>query len=64
MALFSNGIMETAAAGVVNVATGVPMTTDAIMHIGSITRTLNVTLMMQLVDAGLVSLDRPLKQTA
>jgi len=62
IALYKDGKLETAAAGVVNVSTGVPMTTDTVMHIGSITKTLNATLLMQLVDEGRVALDQPLKQ--
>jgi len=39
--------------------TGVEVTHDTVMHIGSITKTLNTTLVMQLVDDGLVELDAP-----
>src|SRR5262245_26690778 len=60
-ALFRNGVLETAAAGVVNVTTGVQVTPETVMHIGSITKTLNTTLVMQLVDEGRIALDRPLK---
>ena len=60
-ALFRNGVLETAAAGVVNVTTGVTMTPETVMHIGSITKTLNTTLVLQLVDEGRIDLDRPLK---
>jgi len=58
-AVYHNGTMETAAAGVLNVTTGVEVTHDTVMHIGSITKTLNTTLVMQLVDDGLVELDGP-----
>jgi CubicO group peptidase (beta-lactamase class C family) len=62
VALFKDGKLETAAAGVVNVATGVPTTPDTVMHIGSITKTLNTTLVMQLVDEGRLALDQPVRK--
>jgi CubicO group peptidase (beta-lactamase class C family) len=58
-AVYHNRAMETAAAGVLNVTTGVEVTHDTVMHIGSITKTFNTTLVMQLVDDGLVELDAP-----
>jgi CubicO group peptidase (beta-lactamase class C family) len=61
VALFKDGVIETAAAGVVNVTTGVTVTPETVMHIGSITKTINTTLVMQLVDEGKILLDRPLK---
>src|SRR5262245_33347553 len=39
-----------ASAGTTNVTTGVGFTTDTLVHIGSITKVLNATLVMQLVD--------------
>ncbi len=59
VAVFDAGELMTAAAGVVNVKTGVELTPDAVMHIGSITKIVNATLMMQLVDEGKVDLDEP-----
>lgn len=59
VALYENGELSTAASGVINVTTGVALTTDTVMHIGSITKVFNATLLMQLVDEGLVELDRP-----
>lgn len=47
------------AAGVLNVTTGVAVSPEAIFQIGSVTKVLTATLIMQLVDAGLVSLDAP-----
>jgi len=58
-AIYHKGAIETAAAGLLNVTTGVELTHDTVMHIGSITKTLNTTLVMQLVDDGLVELDAP-----
>nr|WP_255671759.1 serine hydrolase domain-containing protein [Glycomyces amatae] len=48
-----------AVAGVVNVRTGVPVTVDAVFQIQSITKVWTATLVMQLVDEGLVGLDDP-----
>ncbi len=61
-AVFRNDTVETAAAGVINVDTGVELTTDTVMHIGSITKVFTATLIMQLVDEGLVDLDAPVKR--
>jgi len=48
-----------AAAGVLNVDTGVEATTDSIFQIGSITKTFTGTLTMQLVDQRRLKLDEP-----
>jgi CubicO group peptidase (beta-lactamase class C family) len=61
-AVFRAGQWEVAAAGVTNVTTGVDVTTETVMHIGSITKVLNATLVMQLVDEGQVELAAPLKR--
>lgn len=58
-AVFANGEIRTAAAGLVNVSSGVTMTPETVMHIGSITKIFNTTLLMQMVDDGLVELDAP-----
>ncbi len=58
-AIFHRDRITTAAAGVVNNVTGVEMTPDTVMHIGSITKIFNTTIVMQLVDDGLVELDAP-----
>ena len=47
--------------GVVNIRTGVPVTPDSLFQIQSITKILTATLVMQLVDAGLVQLDEPVQ---
>jgi CubicO group peptidase (beta-lactamase class C family) len=49
------------AAGVLNLSTGVEATTDSLFQIGSITKTFTATLVMQLVDEGLVELDKPVR---
>ena len=54
-----DGVTTTAAAGVANAA-GEPMTTDAVFRIGSLTKAFVATIVMQLVDEGLVDLDAPL----
>ena len=48
-----------AATGVANARTGQPVTTDTIFQIGSISKVYTATLVMQLVDEGLVDLDTP-----
>ncbi len=53
-------LVATAAAGVTNVDTRVPVTTDTVFQIGSITKVFTATLIMQLVDDGLLSLDTPI----
>lgn len=60
IAIFSNGHTVEAACGVANVETGVSMTAETLLHIGSITKILNATLVMQLVDEGRVELDNPI----
>lgn len=57
VAVFHEGVLTTAAAGIANVSTGVEVTPQTVMHIGSITKVLNATLIMQLVDEGKVDLE-------
>ncbi|MDE0758990.1 MAG: serine hydrolase, partial [Pseudomonadales bacterium] len=58
LAVLRNGrIAATAAAGVVNLDTQVKTTEGSVFQIGSISKTLTASLIMQLVDEGLVSLD-------
>ncbi|MEU8821671.1 serine hydrolase domain-containing protein [Actinoplanes sp. NPDC048796] len=49
-----------AAYGVLNLRTGVPVTTDSLFQIGSITKVWTATLVMQLVQEGKIQLDAPL----
>jgi CubicO group peptidase (beta-lactamase class C family) len=49
--------LHLAATGLRNSVTGDPVTTDTVMHIGSIMKVINAALFMQLVDDGLVGLD-------
>ncbi len=52
-------IIASAAAGKINLDTGVRTTTDTVFQIGSISKILTTTLIMQLVEEGKVSLDAP-----
>ncbi|GAB2560453.1 serine hydrolase domain-containing protein [Nocardia heshunensis] len=62
VAVLADGEITDAAAGLLNTATGVAATTDSVFQIGSVTKTWTSTLVMQLVDEGLVELDAPLRQ--
>jgi CubicO group peptidase (beta-lactamase class C family) len=50
-------IIAAAAAGVINLDTGVPATTDAVFQIGSITKPFTATMILQLRDEGRLDLD-------
>jgi CubicO group peptidase (beta-lactamase class C family) len=60
LAVYRNGRVTEAAAGVLNVETEVKTTTDSVFQIGSISKVLTTTLVMQMVDDGLVDLEAPL----
>src|SRR5215472_12656640 len=51
-----------AACGVLNSATAVPVTADSLFQVGSITKIWTATMIMQLVDEGLLSLDTTVSQ--
>ena len=51
-----------AAHGVLNSATGVPVTTDSLFQVGSITKIWTATMITQLIDEGLLSLDTAVSQ--
>ncbi|NYD43752.1 serine hydrolase domain-containing protein [Nocardioides panaciterrulae] len=53
-------VVGAAGAGVTSLATGVAVDTDTVFQIGSITKIWTTTLVMQLVDDGLLDLDAPL----
>ncbi|MDR0849840.1 MAG: beta-lactamase family protein [Propionibacteriaceae bacterium] len=57
IAVLADGIMWEAAAGKLSLTTGVDVTTDSVFQIGSITKVWTTTLVMQLVDDGLIGLD-------
>ena len=62
LAVWQGGHLYCAAAGILNINTGVTATTDSIFQIGSITKVLTTCLVMQLVDEGRVELDAPVRQ--
>jgi CubicO group peptidase (beta-lactamase class C family) len=57
LGIWSDGQEVLAAHGVLNAATQVPVTTDSVFQVGSITKIWTATMIMQLVDQGLLSLD-------
>ena len=61
LAVWHNKQLHQAAAGVLNLETGVKATTDSIFQIGSISKVMTACLVMQLVDEGKVELDKPVK---
>src|SRR6266542_3181626 len=56
LGIWSDGEEILAAHGVLNAATQVPVTTDSVFQVGSITKIWTATMIMQLVDEGLLSL--------
>ncbi|MDL2410320.1 serine hydrolase domain-containing protein [Rhizobium calliandrae] len=62
VALYRNGSLTEAVAGAANLSTGVELTPDTLMQIGSVTKIINATLIMQLVDEGLISLSDPISK--
>jgi CubicO group peptidase (beta-lactamase class C family) len=59
-AVIHNGRMMSAAAGVVNVETGVEARPNSLFQIGSITKSLTATLIMQAAEEGLIDIDTPI----
>src|SRR5262245_11139197 len=53
--------VEVATCGVVNVATGVPVTPATVFQVGSLTKVYTATLVQQAQAAGVVSLDEPVR---
>ena len=62
VAVLVDGQTIESSAGVVNLRTGVEVTPDALFMIQSTTKVWTATLVMQLVDAGLVELDVPVRE--
>lgn len=60
--VLEDGRIETAAAGLANLTSGVEMTPDTLFLTGSITKVWTTTLLMSLVEQGLVDLDAPVKR--
>ncbi|WP_151084080.1 serine hydrolase domain-containing protein [Nocardioides cynanchi] len=61
VAILAEGEVADFAAGVLSRSTGVEATADSVFQIGSITKLWTSTLVMQLVDEGLVDLDAPVR---
>lgn len=60
LAVWSGDDLTAVAAGVLDVTSGVATAPDSLFQVGSITKTLTATLVLQLRDQGLLSLDDPL----
>jgi CubicO group peptidase (beta-lactamase class C family) len=61
VAVLHNGEIVDATAGVLDIVTGEKVTSDAIFQIGSITKVWTATLIQELVNEGLLDLDRPVR---
>lgn len=59
LAVWHNGELRQAAAGILNQNTGMEATTDSVFQIGSITKVMTTCLVMQLVDEGRIDIDKP-----
>ncbi|MFN2527069.1 MAG: serine hydrolase domain-containing protein [Actinomycetota bacterium] len=59
LGVLDNQRITTGATGVANRDTGISVTPDTLFQIGSITKVWTATLVMQLVDEGLIDLDQP-----
>src|ERR1700678_2191987 len=57
LGIWSDGQEVLAACGVLNSATQVPVTPDSLFQIGSITKIWTATMIMQLIEEGLLALD-------
>jgi CubicO group peptidase (beta-lactamase class C family) len=62
VAVLADGEIRDEAAGILSLRTGVEATTDAVFKIGSITKIWTATLIQQLVDDGVLDLDRPVRE--
>jgi CubicO group peptidase (beta-lactamase class C family) len=60
--VLEDGRVEAEAAGMANLNSGIEMTPDTLFLTGSITKVWTTTLLMSLVDQGLVDLDAPVKR--
>ena len=61
LAVWSGGTLTEAAAGVVNLNTGIATTTNTLFQIGSITKLYVAAMCLQLVDEGKLALDAPVR---
>ncbi|KDN17163.1 serine hydrolase domain-containing protein [Amycolatopsis rifamycinica] len=62
VAVYAGGEIVDHAAGVLNTGTGVEADADSLFQIGSITKVWTATLVMQLVDDGVLDLDQPVRK--
>lgn len=62
VAVLADGNVVSHSSGVLNTGTGVEATDDSVFQIGSVTKVFTATLVMQLVDDGLVDLDQPFRK--
>jgi len=60
LALLNNNSVISVSSGVLNLQTRVPVTTDSMFQVGSITKVLTATMMMILVDRDQLDLDQPI----
>ncbi|MCO1574328.1 beta-lactamase family protein [Crossiella sp. SN42] len=61
LGVYANGEHREHAAGLLNTRTGVPVTTDSLFQIGSVSKVWTATLAMQLAHKGKLDLDRPVR---
>jgi CubicO group peptidase (beta-lactamase class C family) len=59
VAVYADGRLVEAATGVLNVETGVDVTTDSLFQVGSVTKPYTASLIMQLADEGRLDIDEP-----
>ncbi|MFF5207833.1 serine hydrolase [Streptosporangium sp. NPDC000396] len=62
LAVLADGQVQALATGVLHTGTGVEATTDSLFQIGSITKAYTATVVIGLVEQGLVTLDTPVAQ--
>ena len=61
VSVLSGGAVVSAASGVLNLRTRQPVTTESLFQIGSITKIWTASALLQMVDAGTLDLDRPVR---
>ncbi|GLU50268.1 serine hydrolase domain-containing protein [Nocardiopsis ansamitocini] len=61
VAVLAGGAVAAGATGVLNLRTGAPVSTGSLFQIGSVTKLWTTALVMQLVEAGRVDLDAPVR---
>lgn len=61
LSILADGEITSVASGVLNLRTGVPVTTESLFQIGSVSKIWTASAVMRLVDAGAVDLDAPVR---